>query len=311
MLNSTEYDVALSFSTPDTSIAEQLYALLQERGIHTYYYIHQPGETLGADLKKALRSIYGAVPQVVIIHSRHYETPYTAVELAAALTGAAEETGIFPLLIDTHPLPRSLQGRTYWTIDQGMELLVALIAKQLTQILNRTTKTIQSLIQHFEVEYQLYRNQLEKTTSLAVKASTYVLPRDVEHAEKVAHSFTALLETLPSRGNALRQFLSEHGSWLHSVQVNELVKTTIRLEDIAVKSLDYQVQKLGREERLAYLPFETVLEMRKGTASVLMNYNQGFTESLFKYDALFGSIKDELNRECNGYKTRLKRISEV
>ena len=303
------YDVALSFSTPDTSIAEQLYDVLHERGIETYYYIHRPGDTLGADLKKALRRIYGAVHQVVIIHSRHYETPYTTVELAAALTGAAGDEGIFPLLLDNHPLPHALQGHTYWKIEQGLELLVALIAKQLARIMSQQVNVIQTLVNTFEMAYQVYRTQLEKTTALAVQAATCVLPRDVEKAEPIAREYTTVLSKLAEEGTALRKVVSDYASLLSHTEAGDLAKLTVRLEDIAVKSLDYQVQKLGRpEDRLAYLPFETVVSMRKGTAAVLMNYNKGFTESLFKYDALFGRIRDHLSQQITRLNERLQAI---
>lgn len=123
--------VAVSFAAEDEKIADEIVERLREIGITAYHYKQSPDVTLGSDLVKTLDRVFSKAPIVVVIHSRHYHTEYTAVELEAALSGAAATDGLVVVRADNYDLPEFLQSRTFWPLNQGTRSLVTSIAKKL------------------------------------------------------------------------------------------------------------------------------------------------------------------------------------
>ena len=128
---SNRYDVAISVAKADLEVAEEMAERLNNRGLKVYYYKETPEETLGEDLEQALRRIYSSATIALILVSSRYSTSATKIELEACLNGEASESGIIPVLLDSSPLPRSLEGRTYLTLEEGTNALIHTILKKL------------------------------------------------------------------------------------------------------------------------------------------------------------------------------------
>lgn len=124
------FDVAISVATPDEPVARELVGRLKRRNLSAYVYTDAPGQLAGADLEEALQQLYGAAFVVVFVHSAHWRTPYTEVELAAATSGAAAQRGLWIIRLDETPLPSELEGRVYWP-DTGLDRLAVAVARSL------------------------------------------------------------------------------------------------------------------------------------------------------------------------------------
>lgn len=303
-----EYDVAISFATTDEQIAIQVYNKLSRRGLSTYYYIEQPGENLGEDLVESLRRIYSNTSIVVVIHSRNYRTPYTEIELESALSGVASRNGIVSVLLDESPLPEGLQNRVFWKSYEGVDQVVDLVAIRVCEKVESKFNKFCQLLRDFEIEYNLYRNYLEKITSLATKASSQILPKDVKISQSISIEYTSMLSKLLLQGESIRKVFQSNNELTASRDADDLAKLTIRLESLADKSIHYQVKKLGSEGNIEHLPFETVLSLRQGLLKVLTNYNTEFTKSLFQYDDQFTKIRQGLLKHKESYHNRLARL---
>lgn len=125
------FDVSISFATPDQPIAEEIHNRLKSKGVKSYYYLHSPEETLGNDLRIKLEELYSQSNIVLVINSKDYLTPYTKIELDAALNGISQESGIIPVKVDDYPFPNELEGRTYWDLESGTDALIDSILKML------------------------------------------------------------------------------------------------------------------------------------------------------------------------------------
>lgn len=107
-----QYDTAISFSEKDRNIAVAIAAALRAKGISCYYYADNMHETLGKELKKALKKIYQYQSRFsIIIISEHYlKSKWTVVELKAILEkGKAFPETIIPIKTD-NTLPANIKG---------------------------------------------------------------------------------------------------------------------------------------------------------------------------------------------------------
>ncbi|MBI4338394.1 MAG: toll/interleukin-1 receptor domain-containing protein [Chloroflexi bacterium] len=99
-----EFDVALSFAGTERSLAQELYDLLEARGIHTFYDAAYPERLAAEDLNIVFEEVFARRSQFCVIFvSREYATRvWTNHELRSALSRQLIERGgyIIPIQVE-------------------------------------------------------------------------------------------------------------------------------------------------------------------------------------------------------------------
>ena len=131
-----DYDVALSFSGKDRQYVEQLADQLRANDIAVFYDKSEQADLWGKNLQTHLTELYRIRARycVIIISASYVQSPWTKIELDAALAREFEsnETYILPIRLDDTKLNSLLSTRVFIDARQvSLANIVALIKSKL------------------------------------------------------------------------------------------------------------------------------------------------------------------------------------
>ncbi|MFA0960242.1 TIR domain-containing protein [Roseivirga sp. BDSF3-8] len=131
-MQSTEYDIVISFSEDQRDIAVGIKLALDAINISAYYYCYDPEVNLGINLKQNLYNVYrnSGHLAICIFSEDYFKKEYTLVELKAVLDRSkAEPDYMFPVRTNNIKLPEVFNGVTYFDWNKDPKA-IAQIARQ-------------------------------------------------------------------------------------------------------------------------------------------------------------------------------------
>jgi hypothetical protein len=136
-----EYDVAVSFATPDRVVAEELAGLLKSRKISVLFDEFGPASLWGKDPVDHLVNLYARKAQYcVLLFSEHYPLKrWTERERRTAQERALRDANryILPVSVDDADVPGATQAAGFRDLRRdGLESVVRLLEGQLAATRN-------------------------------------------------------------------------------------------------------------------------------------------------------------------------------
>ena len=135
----TEYDVAISYSSEDTELADVIANRLRQDGLRCFYNPNRLHKLLGLDISDSLRKIYSCSQTFVValVSSAYMRKKYPMEELESALSKGAGN--LILVKINGAKLPEHTDGISYSEYILGITDPY-LIATHISQALSQRTK---------------------------------------------------------------------------------------------------------------------------------------------------------------------------